>query len=39
MKKVNYEKYEHDYLGKETGTGGEVFTNLIIKIPFRTSKA
>ena len=28
MKKVNPTKYEHDYLGAVTGTGGEVFTNL-----------
>ena len=31
MKKVNPSKYEHDFLGKVTGTGGEVFTNLTIR--------
>jgi phage terminase large subunit len=28
LKKVNPELYEHDYLGKVTGTGGEVFKNI-----------
>ena len=28
IKKVQPEIYEHEYLGKVTGTGGEVFTNL-----------
>ena len=31
LKKVNNEKYEHDYLGSVTGTGGEVFRNLTIR--------
>lgn len=31
LKKVNIAKYEHDYLGKVTGTGGEVFRNLTIR--------
>lgn len=31
LKKVNSTKYEHDYLGKVTGTGGEVFRNLTIR--------
>lgn len=31
LKKVNLTKYEHDYLGAVTGTGGEVFRNLTIR--------
>ena len=31
LKKVNSTKYDHDYLGKVTGTGGEVFRNLTIR--------
>ena len=31
LKRVNISKYEHDYLGKVTGTGGEVFRNLTIR--------
>ena len=31
LKKVNPTKYEHDYLGTVTGTGGEVFRNLTIR--------
>lgn len=31
LKKVNLTKYEHDYLGMVTGTGGEVFRNLTIR--------
>lgn len=31
LKKVNVTKYEHDYLGAVTGTGGEVFRNLTIR--------
>lgn len=31
MKKVNPIKYEHDYKGAVTGTGGEVFTNVTIR--------
>ncbi|HFD2028455.1 TPA: PBSX family phage terminase large subunit [Clostridium perfringens] len=31
MKKVNPIKYEHDYLGAITGTGGEVFRNITVR--------
>lgn len=31
LKKVNPTKYNHDYLGEVTGTGGEVFTNVIVR--------
>lgn len=31
LKKVNPTKYEHDYLGAVTGTGGEVFRNVTIR--------
>lgn len=31
LKKVNPTKYEHDYLGAVTGTGGEVFRNITIR--------
>lgn len=31
MKKVNPTKYEHDYLGAVTGTGGEVFRNVTVR--------
>ena len=31
LKKVNPTKYENDYLGAVTGTGGEVFRNLTIR--------
>lgn len=31
LKKVNYKAYEHEYLGEVTGTGGEVFTNILQK--------
>ncbi|WP_185966698.1 PBSX family phage terminase large subunit [Clostridium sp. HBUAS56017] len=31
LKKVNLIKYEHDYLGDVTGTGGEVFRNITIR--------
>ncbi|MBB6716356.1 PBSX family phage terminase large subunit [Clostridium gasigenes] len=31
LKKVNITKYEHDYLGAVTGTGGEVFTNVNVR--------
>ena len=31
LKKVNITKYEHDYLGAVTGTGGEVFLNVKIR--------
>lgn len=32
LKNVNYESYAHEYLGEVTGTGGEVFTNITIRI-------
>lgn len=31
LKNTKLEAYEHEYLGKETGTGGEVFTNVTIR--------
>ena len=31
LKKVNPTRYEHDYLGAVTGTGGEVFRNVTIR--------
>lgn len=31
LKKTKPDIYEHEYLGEVTGTGGEVFTNLIIR--------
>lgn len=31
LKEKKPEQYEHEYLGKVTGTGGEVFTNVIIR--------
>ena len=31
LKEAKPEKYEHEYMGKVTGTGGEVFTNLTIR--------
>ncbi|MEW9989199.1 PBSX family phage terminase large subunit [Clostridium butyricum] len=31
MKKVNITKYEHDFLGAVTGTGGEVFRNVTVR--------
>ena len=31
LKKVNSTKYEHDYLGAVTGTGGEVFRNVTVR--------
>ena len=31
LKKVNPTKYEHDYLGAVTGTGGEVFRNVTVR--------
>lgn len=31
LKKVNLTKYEHDYLGYVTGTGGEVFNNITVR--------
>lgn len=31
LKKVNPDAYRHEYLGEVTGTGGEVFTNLVIR--------
>lgn len=31
LKKTNEERYNHEYLGEVIGTGGEVFTNLVIR--------
>lgn len=31
LKKTNYDKYRHEYLGEVTGTGAEVFTNLTVR--------
>lgn len=31
LKKVKVEAYNHEYLGEVTGTGGEVFNNVIIR--------
>lgn len=31
LKRTKLEKYEHEYLGEVTGTGGEVFTNLTFR--------
>lgn len=31
LKKVNITKYNHDYLGEVTGTGGEVFLNVTVR--------
>jgi PBSX family phage terminase large subunit len=31
LKEVNEDAYDHEYLGKETGTGLEVFTNVAIR--------
>ncbi|WP_422445987.1 PBSX family phage terminase large subunit [Thermoanaerobacterium sp. DL9XJH110] len=31
LKKVNEKAYRHEYLGEVTGTGGEIFTNVIIR--------
>ena len=31
LKKTRPELYEHEYLGKVTGTGGEVFTNVTVR--------
>jgi PBSX family phage terminase large subunit len=31
LKKVNYNAYDHEYLGAITGTGGEIFNNLDIR--------
>lgn len=31
LKKTDYTAYEHEYLGKEVGTGLEVFTNVTIR--------
>lgn len=31
LKKINAEAYEHEYLGKETGTGLEVFNNVTLR--------
>ena len=32
LKKVNYPRYAHEYLGVVTGTGAEVFTNLTQRV-------
>lgn len=31
LKKVNEERYRHEYLGEVTGTGGEVFRNIALR--------
>jgi PBSX family phage terminase large subunit len=31
LKKLHPERYAHEYLGEKTGTGAEVFTNLVIR--------
>jgi phage terminase large subunit len=31
LKSVNETSYKHEYLGEETGTGGEIFTNAIVR--------
>lgn len=31
LKEVNESAYRHEYLGEVTGTGGEVFTNVVIR--------
>lgn len=31
LKKTKPDKYDHEYMGKVTGTGGEVFTNVTIR--------
>lgn len=31
LKQVNYDAYAHEYLGEVRGTGGEIFTNIIIR--------
>lgn len=31
LKRNNPQAYQHEYLGKVTGTGGEVFTNLVLR--------
>lgn len=31
LKKTNIEAYKHEYLGKVTGTGGEVFKNITLR--------
>jgi phage terminase large subunit len=31
LKKVNETAYRHEYLGEETGTGGEIFTNAVVQ--------
>lgn len=31
LKKVNYDRYCHEYLGEVIGTGGEVFNNLTLR--------
>lgn len=31
LKTINLKKYEHEYLGKVTGTGAEIFTNVTLR--------
>ena len=31
LKKVNEKAYRHEYLGEVTGTGGEIFTNIVAR--------
>lgn len=31
LKNVNLTAYEHEYLGKEVGTGGEIFNNITVR--------
>jgi PBSX family phage terminase large subunit len=31
LKSINLDAYEHEYLGKVTGTGGEVFNNITLR--------
>ncbi len=31
LKKTNYDAYRHEYLGEETGTGLEIFTNITLR--------
>lgn len=32
LKKSNPKKYEHEYMGEVTGTGGEIFTNITARV-------
>ena len=31
LKRTNLQRYKHEYLGVVTGTGGEIFTNLLLR--------